>query len=151
MKRTAIIISTLAIIAIPTFLLINGNNNTPTPDTPPASDQNQNTRPIARRIHARELDLLDERHTPYTLVDVRTEEEYTTEHIQGAVLLPSDKLRDLATSTLPDKTTKIIVYCQSGSRSRRATEELLRLGYTDVSDLGGIDRWEGATAAGATP
>lgn len=42
-----------------------------------------------------------------------------------------------------DKTTRILVYCRSGSMSSSAAEQLAELGYTNVFDLdGGMNAWK---------
>ena len=75
------------------------------------------------------------------LVDVRTEAEYKEGHIKGSVLIPYDLIGKEASSKLSDKSAKIIVYCRSGNRSEVAARELLKMGYTSVYDLGGIQDW----------
>ena len=76
-----------------------------------------------------------------TLLDVRTEDEFAAGHIPGAVCLPVDALSVRAAAMLPDKEAEILVYCQSGRRSAAAAARLLKLGYTNVSDFGGIQDW----------
>ncbi len=44
----------------------------------------------------------------------------------------------------PDKDRPIVVYCRSGRRSAIAAETLTAMGFTDVSDFGGIDNWKGS-------
>lgn len=75
------------------------------------------------------------------ILDVRTEAEYQDGHIQGAVLLPLDRLEREAASVLPDKNAEILVYCRSGRRSAEAASILTSLGYTRVADFGGIMLW----------
>ncbi len=75
------------------------------------------------------------------LVDVRTPEEYAAGRIPGSVLIPDYDLAANAAKLLPDKNKPVIVYCRSGNRSRGSAQTLLKLGYTDVYDLGGIGRW----------
>ena len=77
------------------------------------------------------------------LVDVRTEEEYEEDHIDGALLFPLDTINEnTATEVIDSKDTTIIVYCRSGNRSHQALEILKDLGYTNVYDLGSISNWE---------
>lgn len=84
--------------------------------------------------------MLDEDPT-IILVDVRTESEYESGHIASAILIPLDSLSSLAESMLPNKDTKIIIYCRSGNRSAQAVSILDDLGYTQLYDLGGIIDW----------
>lgn len=86
---------------------------------------------------------------PVTVVDVRTAEEYAEKHIPGAILLPNDDISDTQPALLPDLDAEILVYCRSGRRSALAAEKLAGLGYTNISDFGGINDWPYDTEAGA--
>jgi rhodanese-related sulfurtransferase len=77
----------------------------------------------------------------FILIDVRTEEEFLTGHIIGAILIPDYEIKARAGIELPDKNTMILVYCRSGRRSENATRELVGMGYTNVFDFGGILDW----------
>ena len=41
-----------------------------------------------------------------------------------------------------NRQAKIILYCASGVRSKKAYDMLLSMGYTDVHDLGSIDNYK---------
>ena len=73
------------------------------------------------------------------LLDVRTPEEYAVKHLPGSLLLPLDRIEAEAGTVLPDKNAAVSVFCRSGRRSKAAKAALERLGYTDITDLGGID------------
>lgn len=76
------------------------------------------------------------------ILDVREEEEYATGHLKNALLLPVDDITaDLAEDTIPSKNSMLVIYCRTGSRSRMAAEELCKLGYTNVYDIGGLIAW----------
>ena len=77
----------------------------------------------------------------FILIDARTEEEFASGHIEGAILIPEYEIRDRAPKELPDKDALILVYCRSGRRSKIASEELVNLGYTNVKEFGGIIDW----------
>lgn len=76
-----------------------------------------------------------------TLLDVRTSEEYAAGHIQGSILIPDFELAAKAAAAFPDKTKPVILYCRSGNRSRNSALWMLKQGYTNVYDLGGIKGW----------
>jgi phage shock protein E len=76
-----------------------------------------------------------------TLLDVRTEAEYEESHIPGAVCLPVESIGTQPPASLPDPDAEILVYCRSGRRSAQAATKLAKLGYTNVSDFGGILNW----------
>lgn len=82
------------------------------------------------------------------LLDVRTPEEYTEKHIPGSLLIPVDEIEKDAYEKLIDKNAVIFVYCRSGRRSATASEALVRMGYTDVYNLGGIIDWPYETVSG---
>jgi rhodanese-related sulfurtransferase len=75
------------------------------------------------------------------LLDVRTKEEYKSGHIEDSILIPVDDLEANAENTLKDKSAPVFVYCRSGNRSVSAANILLKLGYTNVYNLGGIRDW----------
>lgn len=83
------------------------------------------------------------------LLDVRTPEEYNGGYIPGAINLPSQSITaETAAAMLPDKNQPIYVYCRSGNRSRAASEALVRLGYTNITESGGIMDWTGELTPG---
>lgn len=75
------------------------------------------------------------------VLDVRTKDEYDQGHIEGAVLLPVDEISSKAEEVLMDKKAKILVYCRSGNRSATAAKTLIKMGYENVLDFGGIIDW----------
>jgi len=76
------------------------------------------------------------------LIDVREPSEFATGYIFGAQLIPLNTIESTIENTLPEKDTKIFVYCRSGNRSAQAAQILANLGYTNVYDIGGIIDWE---------
>ena len=78
----------------------------------------------------------------YIIIDARTEAEYAEGHIPGAILIPEYEISEQAETKLPDKDELILVYCRSGRRSKIAAEELVKLGYTNVKEFGGIIDWK---------
>ena len=79
--------------------------------------------------------------TNYIIIDARTEEEFAEGHIENAILIPEYEIAERAEKELPDKDALILVYCRSGRRSKIASEELVKLGYTNVKEFGGIIDW----------
>lgn len=75
------------------------------------------------------------------LLDVRTPEEYAEKHIPGSILIPVNVIEEEAPLILTDKNNPVFVYCRSGRRSITAAESLIKLGYTQVYNLGGIIDW----------
>ena len=77
------------------------------------------------------------------LIDVRTQQEFRGGHIPGSVNLPLDRAHTIE-QIVPDKKTKLVVYCHSGARSAQAVGVFKRLGYEDVINAGGILDWTGS-------
>lgn len=75
------------------------------------------------------------------LLDVRTETEFRESHIDGAILVPLAVLAETIEDVAADRQTAIIVYCRSGNRSKDAVDVLIKMGYENVHDLGGILDW----------
>ncbi len=92
-------------------------------------------------ITAKEAKDMIDKDSTITILDVRTEEEFNTGHIDGAILIPDTDILEKAEETLTDKSATILVYCRSGRRSALAAADLVELGYSNVYDFGGIIDW----------
>jgi rhodanese-related sulfurtransferase len=66
----------------------------------------------------------------YVLVDVRDEAEFREGHIPTAINIPSETFATKS-EVLP-KEKKIIVYCNTGSRSYLAYKKLIGLAYPRI-------------------
>jgi rhodanese-related sulfurtransferase len=77
------------------------------------------------------------------LVDVRESGEYATEHIVGSVSIPLSIFDENLIENIGDK--PLVICCQSGMRSSRASQKLLENGYEHVMQLkGGLSSWKAA-------
>ena len=94
------------------------------------------------QISGAEAKALMDSESGYIIIDARTQEEYDQGHIPGAIMIPEYEIAARAENELPDKNQLILVYCRSGRRSKIAAEELVKLGYTNVKEFGGIIDWE---------
>ncbi len=113
-------------------------------DTPPKGSQAEPSQTIGgvyHKISAAEAYQMMKETGKYTLLDVRTKEEYDQSHIDGAVLIPDNEIAAKAGEQLPDHGAVILVYCRSGRRSAGAAQQLTDMGYTNVYDFGGIIDW----------
>lgn len=93
------------------------------------------------QITAKEAKTIMETQPDYIIIDARTQEEFADGHIEGAIMIPEYEIANRAEQQLPDKDALILVYCRSGRRSKIASEELVKLGYTNVKEFGGIIDW----------
>src|SRR4051794_8063191 len=73
----------------------------------------------------------------HTLVDTREESEWNAGHVAGAVHLSKGVIeRDIETK-VPDKSTKLVLYCGGGFRSALVADNLKKMGYTNAISLDG--------------
>ena len=79
------------------------------------------------------------------ILDVRTPEEYASEHLQNAQNANWLSPDFVANTSKYDKYKPVFVYCKSGGRSHKAAEKLAELGFTNIIELeGGILKWNAA-------
>ena len=79
----------------------------------------------------------------YIILDVRRPDEYAEGHIPGAINVPNEDIGTADIAELPDKSQLILVYCRSGRRSKEASAKLVKLGYTNIVEFGGIQDYQG--------
>ena len=103
-----------------------------------------------RSITMDEAVAMMERESGYIILDVRTLAEFAEKHIPNAINVPNESIGTAEISELPDKNQLIMVYCRSGRRSKEASEKLVKLGYTNIVEFGGINDWTGETVGGAS-
>ena len=101
-----------------------------------------------RQISMDEAIAMMEEKNDYIILDVRTPEEFAEKHIPDAINIPNETIGTEEIPELPDKEQLILVYCRSGNRSKQASEKLVRLGYTNIVEFGGINDWPGETVSG---
>ena len=101
-----------------------------------------------RQIGMDEAVTMMEEEINYVLLDVRTPEEFSDKHIPDAINIPNETIGTEEIPELPDKAQLILVYCRSGNRSKQASDKLVRLGYTNIVEFGGINDWPGETVSG---
>jgi phage shock protein E len=73
------------------------------------------------------------------VIDVRTEAEWKEGHIEGAILIPYDRIEEGIKSAAPDKGARIYLYCRSGRRTGIAFDVLKKAGYEDLINLGTVE------------
>ncbi len=105
-----------------------------------ASNNKTNT---YRQITADEAVAMMESESGYIILDVRRPDEFTAGHIPNAINVPNEAIGTAEIPELPNKDQLIMVYCRSGRRSKEASEKLVKLGYTNIVEFGGILDWKG--------
>jgi rhodanese-related sulfurtransferase len=97
----------------------------------------QDAKKRIREIDIEEYKRLRESGQAGQLVDVREEHEWRAAHAAGAIHLSKGTIeRDIET-TIPDKNARLVLYCGGGYRSALATDNLQKMGYTNLLSLDG--------------
>jgi rhodanese-related sulfurtransferase len=96
-----------------------------------------------RSITVDEAVAMMEQEIDYIILDVRRPDEFAAGHIPNAINVPNESIGTDEIPELPNKDQLIMVYCRSGRRSKEAAEKLVKLGYTNIVEFGGILDWKG--------
>ena len=131
-----------AVIALTAVLILTGCGYS-------ADDKTVGDKKTYRQVSPEEAAAMMEEESDYIILDVRTQEEYETAHIPGAICIPNETIGTEDIPELPDKEQLILVYCRSGNRSKQASEKLVNQGYTNIVEFGGINSWTGETVSGS--
>ena len=131
-----------ALVALTAVLILTGCGSS-------ADDKTVGDKKTYRQVSPEEAAAMMEEETDYIILDVRTQEEYETAHIPGAICIPNETIGTGDIPELPDKEQLILVYCRSGNRSKQASEKLAKQGYTNIVEFGGINSWTGETVSGS--
>ena len=141
MKRLTAILPATVIIMLAALIFTGCGSS--------ADDKTAGDKKTYRQVSPEEAAAMMEEESDYIILDVRTQEEYETAHIPGAICIPNETIGTEDIPELPDKEQLILVYCRSGNRSKQASEKLVNQGYTNIVEFGGINNWTGETVSGS--
>ncbi len=80
------------------------------------------------------------------IVDVRSEAEFQSGHIVGAINIPLTQISSSLSRLQKYRDKPVITICATGQRSGTACKQLKQAGFADVySVTGGIGAWETAS------
>ncbi len=96
-----------------------------------------------RQISMEEAVIMMCEESDYIILDVRRPDEFAEGHIPNAINVANETIGTVEIPELPDKDRLIMVYCRSGRRSKEAADKLVKLGYTNIVEFGGILDWTG--------
>ena len=100
------------------------------------------------RIQETTIDTIKERIDSgehFNLVDVREESEFAAGHLPGAVHLSKGIIERDIESKFPDYDVEVVLYCGGGYRSALATDNVQKMGYTNIVSMnGGYRGWTNA-------
>jgi phage shock protein E len=74
------------------------------------------------------------------VIDVRSPAEFHRSKVPGAINIPLGTLREDFPQRVKDKSQMLLVHCLSGGRSAIAQQQLKRMGYPNVFNLGSLAR-----------
>jgi rhodanese-related sulfurtransferase len=98
-----------------------------------------------QRIHIGDYMRLAASGEPFLLIDAREDNEWATGHASGAIHLSKGIIERDIEEKVPDKATKLVIYCSGGLRSALAADALRNMGYTKAISLdGGFKVWKDA-------
>ena len=97
----------------------------------------QDAKTRIREIDIEEYKRLREAGEAGQLVDVREEHEWQTAHVAGAIHLSKGTIERDIEKTIPNKNARLVLYCGGGFRSALATDNLRKMGYSNVLSLDG--------------
>ena len=140
MTTKKIIISVVAIVALfglGAWLIIPNNSSNTCSAEQCNTNENSPEIPLAKQAS----DAAGQQQA--YLLDVRSVEEYATGHATNAQNFDVEKLKVGTMPNIPKDAT-IYVYCRSGNRSKEAVTILNANGFTNVTDLGGLQNMKDA-------
>jgi len=76
-----------------------------------------------------------------TLLDIRDEKEHDEIRFPGAINIPLDKLEAVASERL-EMHKPLLVHCLVGGRAAIAVDILQKLGFSDVTNIGGVEHYK---------
>ena len=71
----------------------------------------------------------------FFLIDYRTKTSYNAEHFKNAINIPIGEIPNNIGVLPKDKTTPIVIYCNTGITCTWGAEELVEMGYENVSSV----------------
>jgi rhodanese-related sulfurtransferase len=123
----------IATMALTLSLLCSCRSSSGPESSPPAKDASDQI----KEISTSQLKDWMADGQPLTLIDVREDDEWQAGHAATAIHIPRMALPGAIGAAAPDKTARIVLYCQGGVRSAAAADTLQKMGYSNVFSLTG--------------
>lgn len=84
----------------------------------------------------------DKEKEKYLVIDVRDAKEYKEGHVKHAINIPHTDIEKEAERISAWKEKPVVVYCNTGKKSKEAAEKLTKAGFKDVSDAKGVKEYK---------
>jgi molybdopterin/thiamine biosynthesis adenylyltransferase/rhodanese-related sulfurtransferase len=119
---------------------------------PTFRDLLQATKAEIREITPADAETLLDGDPATVFLDVREPDEFEQGAIAGAIHIPRGHLESQVESRIPDRDSRVVVFCAGGVRSAFAAKTLAELGYSDVVSMsGGFNQWKDQGRAWSAP
>ena len=110
-----------------------------------SSDNNTNTNTVVKAMSGEDLNKIekdDKEKEKYLVIDVRDAKEYKEGHVKHAINIPHTDIEKEAERISAWKEKPVVVYCNTGKKSKEAAEKLTKAGFKDVSDAKGVKEYK---------
>lgn len=139
-KIFAVIIGLIIILLISTFTKVNTKK---VEDVENMSENQNIFEEKEVKVSITEAKEIIERDKELLILDTRTQEEYDAGHIEGAILIPYNKLEMNLDELYGFEDKPILVYCRTGNRSALAVDILIENGFNKIYHMNqGFSRWK---------
>ena len=139
--KTKFLAALLVVLGVSVLLSGCGSADSNTMQAPAAKAQESKVTAEYHKITQEQAKERMTKNPKVIILDVRTPQEYKDGHIDKAINVPNEDINTTPPKELPDKNAEILVYCRSGHRSKQASDKLVKMGYTNIYDFGGIKTW----------
>ena len=139
--KTKFLAALLVVLGVSVLLSGCGSADSNTMQAPAAKAQESKVTAEYHKITQEQAKERMTKNPKAIILDVRTPQEYKDGHIGKAINVPNEDINTTPPKELPDKNAEILVYCRSGHRSKQASDKLVKMGYTNIYDFGGINTW----------
>ena len=139
--KTKFLAALLVVLGVSVLLSGCGSADSNTMQAPAAKAQESKVTAEYHKITQEQAKERMTKNPKAIILDVRTPQEYKDGHIDKAINVPNEDINTTPPKELPDKNAEILVYCRSGHRSKQASDKLVKMGYTNIYDFGGINTW----------
>jgi rhodanese-related sulfurtransferase len=133
MKTTTVLLTAILL----GFTACSQNNTENLASTEQTSTQSQDNEQSVKKVSKPEFKAFMAEHTNYTLIDIRTPQEFNRGTIEGAININYNSPNFQAELNKLDKSKPVLMFCQSGGRSGRALPIFKSLGFEQVLELQG--------------
>jgi rhodanese-related sulfurtransferase len=137
------IIKMVTSIVMTLSLLLMSNTANAADETP--DEMVREAKSSIREVTVAEVRKMIDARDKIILLDVRDRDEFDTGHIPGAINISRGTLEFKVNMVIPDKSSRIIVYCGVDLRAPLATRTLNEMGYKNAANIiGGLKSWKEA-------